>query len=98
MALFYHSKLMHKELVKEEEAKRALNQLLSAVVGRKFALQTNIYKDNPAKRIEECHYLVINEFTEAVGDPKWTRRVQMKMDSIQSLTTLARLAGEVIYD
>tara|TARA_R100000781_G_C4012091_1_gene104040 strand:- start:258 stop:527 length:270 start_codon:yes stop_codon:yes gene_type:complete len=89
---------MHKELVKEEEAQRALNQLLSAVVGRKFALQTNIYKDNPAKRIEECHYLVINEFTEAVGDPKWTRRVQMKMDSIQSLTTLAKLVGEVIYD
>ena len=89
---------MHKELVKEEEAQRALNQLLSAVVGRKFAVQTNKYQDDPAKRIEECHYLVINEFTEAVGDPKWTRRVQMKMDSIQSLTTLAKLVGEVIYD
>ena len=98
MALFYHFKLMHKELVKEEEATRALNQLLSIIVGRRFAMRTDQYKDSPIKRIDECHHLVINEFQEAVGDPKRLVQVQRKMDSLQSLTTLARLAGEVDFD
>tara|TARA_R100000781_G_scaffold51272_1_gene33791 strand:+ start:870 stop:1151 length:282 start_codon:yes stop_codon:yes gene_type:complete len=89
---------MNKELVKEEEAQRALNQLLSIIVGRRFAMQTDQYKDTPSKRIDECHHLVINEFAESIGDPKKTFQVQRKMESLQSLTTLARLAGEVDFD
>ena len=89
---------MNKELVKEEEATRALNQLLSIIVGRRFAMQTDQYKDTPMKRIDECHHLVIKEFSEAVGDPRRTVQVQRKMESLQSLTTLARLAGEVDFD
>jgi len=89
---------MNKELVKEEEATRALNQLLSIIVGRRFAMQTDQYKDSPIKRIDECHDLVIKEYQEAVGDPKRLVQVQRKMDSLQSLSTLARLAGEVDFD
>jgi hypothetical protein len=61
-------------------------------------MQTDQYKDSPIKRIDECHHLVIKEFQEAVGDPKRVVQVQRKMDSLQSLTTLARLAGEVDFD
>jgi len=89
---------MNKELVKEEEATRALNQLLSIIVGRRFAMQTDQYKKSPVKRIDECHHLVINEFQEVVGDPKRLVQVQRKMDSLQSLSTLARLAEEVDFD
>lgn len=88
---------MNKELVKEEEATRALNQLLSIIVGRRFAMQTTQYKETPIKRIDECHHLVIKEFQEAVGDPKRLVQVQRKMDSLQSLSTLAKLAGEVDF-
>ena len=88
---------MNKALVKEEEATRALNQLLSISVGRRFAMQTDQYKDSPIKRIDECHHLVIKEFQEAVGDPKRLVQVQRKMDSLQSLSTLAKLAEEVDF-
>ena len=50
-----------------------------------------------SKRIDECHHLVIKEFQEAVGDPKRLVQVQRKMDSLQSLSTLAKLAGEVVF-
>jgi len=98
MTLFYHLKPMNKELVKEEEAKRALNQLLSVIVGRRFAMQTDKYKESPIKRIDQCHHLIIKEFEEAVGDPKRLVQVQRKMDSLQSLTTLAKLAEEVDFN
>ena len=88
---------MNKEFVKEEEAKRALNQLLSVIVGRRFAMQTDKYKDSPIKRIDQCHHLIIKEFEEAVGDPRRLVQVQRKMDSLQSLTTLAKLAEEVDF-
>tara|TARA_R100000781_G_scaffold10080_1_gene9775 strand:- start:319 stop:642 length:324 start_codon:yes stop_codon:yes gene_type:complete len=98
MALFYHLKPMNLELVKEEEATRALNQLLSVIVGRRFAMQTDQYKDHPLERIDKCHHLISQEFAEAVGDPKRIVQVQRKMDSLQSLTTLARLAAEIDFD
>ena len=88
---------MNKQLVKEEEATRALNQLLSIIVGRRFAMQTDKYKDSPIKRIDQCHHLIIKEFEEAVGDPRRLVQVQRKMDSLQSLTTLAKLAEEVDF-
>ena len=88
---------MNSPKVKAKEAKRALNQLLSLIVGRRFAMQTDQYKHDPIKRIDECHHLIIDEFAEAVGKPPELKRVQMKMDSLRSLSTLAQLTEDHYY-
>tara|TARA_R100000231_G_scaffold136125_1_gene111141 strand:- start:259 stop:516 length:258 start_codon:yes stop_codon:yes gene_type:complete len=79
-------------LVTEKEAIQALNQLVAVVVGRRFAMQTEEYRDSPSLRIEKCHRLVLNEYSQAIGDPIKTSQVKRKLDSINSLAVLAKIA------
>ena len=80
------------DLITKEQAIIAFNQLAAVVVGRRFAMQTEEYRDSPSLRIEKCHRLVLNEYSQAIGDPIKTSQVKRKLDSINSLAVLAKIA------
>ena len=77
------------------QQKRALNQLLSVIVGSKFARQTDPYKDQPLERIYECYKLITEEQNEAFGDTQKLNQINRKLDSLNSLTILAKLEKSV---
>ena len=77
------------------QQKRALNQLLSVIVGSKFARQTDPYKDQPLERIYECYKLITEEQNEAFVDTQKLNQINRKLDSLNSLTILAKLEGSV---
>jgi len=77
------------------QQKRALNQLLSVIVGSKFARQTDPYKDKPLERIHECYKLITEEQSEAFGDTQKLNQINRKLDSLNSLTILAKLEKSV---
>jgi len=77
------------------QQKRALNQLLSVIVGSKFARQTDPYKDKPLERIHECYKLITEEQGEAFGDTQKLNQINRKLDSLNSLTILAKLEKSV---
>jgi len=81
--------------VTERQAVDALNQLLSVLVGKRFAMQTDELKRLPSKRTKQCHKLVLTEYAEAVGDIKRVAQVKRKMDSLESLAILAELVDAV---
>ena len=81
--------------VTEKQAVDALNQLLSVLVGKRFAMQTDEFKRLPSERIKLCHKLVLTEYAEAVGDIKRVAQVKRKMDSLESLAVLAELVDAV---
>ena len=81
--------------VTERQAVDALNQLLSVLVGKRFAMQTDGLKRIPSERIKQCHKLVLTEYAEAVGDIKRVAQVKRKMDSLESLAVLAELVDAV---
>lgn len=85
------SNLIPELSITEKEATQALNQLVAVIVGRRFAMQTEEYKDSPCLRIGKCHQLVLNEYSQAIGDPMKTKQVQRKLDSISSLAVLAKV-------
>ena len=87
-----------KDLTTEEEVTRALNQLTALIVGKRFAMETDEYKTDPAERISKCHLLVISELQESANDSKKVFQAQRKLDSLQSLKILAQLAGETMFD
>ena len=78
--------------ITKEQAITAFNQLAAVVVGRRFAMQTEEYRDSPSLRIEKCHRLVLNEYSQAVGDPIKTSQVERKLNSLSSLAVLAKIA------
>ena len=81
--------------VTEKQSIDALNQLLSVLVGKRFAMQTDELKRLPSERIKQCHKLVLTEYAEAVGDIKRVAQVKRKMDSLESLGVLSELVDVV---
>lgn len=91
-------------LTKQSDAQRAVNQLLSVVVGRHSAKATDKFKDNPSERVQECMKFAIEEYRIALEalaqSPDGQRHVQQaqrKMDSLSSLQVLANLISEVTW-
>lgn len=83
----------------KETAKRAINQLLSLIVGTKFAKQTDSLKTEPIARLKKCIELTLNEYSEAMSlqsdcvpdAQRMITQAQRKLDSLNSLTILANL-------
>jgi hypothetical protein len=70
---------------------KALNQLLSVLVGRDIAIATNDLADDPWARIHAAMDRVSDEISEALatGNAKAMLQVQRKNQSLSSLQTLA---------
>ena len=81
--------------ITEDQSVDALNQILSVLVGKRFAMQTDGLKRIPSERIKQCHKLVLTEYAEAVGDIKRVAQVKRKMDSLESLSVLSELVDVV---
>ena len=88
-----------KDLTTEEDVTKALNQLTALIVGKRFAMATDEYKADPLERISKCHILVVRrELQGSAHNSKGFFQAQRKLDSLQSLKILARLAGETMFD
>ena len=86
----------------EAAAVRAINQLLSLIVGRDAARATDELKHNPKARLAKALELTLLEYQTAVGAAvpaedraRASRAAQRKLDSLESLRTLADLIEEV---
>ncbi len=94
------------ELTGKDAADRAINQLLSVIVGRQHAKETDELKADPSQRVKACTQLVSVELSEAaslladcVPDAKrMMSQAQRKIDSLGSLAVLASLIKEVDWD
>lgn len=88
-------------LTQRSAAERAVNQLLSVIVGRNAARATDNLKDNPSSRVQACIRIASKELQDALEglaeDPsasKQVQQVQRKIDSLGSLQVLANLILE----
>tara|TARA_Y100001968_G_C19393490_1_gene736905 strand:+ start:1002 stop:1292 length:291 start_codon:yes stop_codon:yes gene_type:complete len=94
------------DLTGKDAADRAINQLLSVIVGKNHAKQTDALKEDPAQRVKACTGLAATEMSEAasliadcVPDAKrMMSQAQRKLDSLGSLAVLANLIKEVDWD
>jgi len=70
---------------------KALNQLVSVLSGGIAAKATNDLASAPLARIDECLRLTLEEMSQAVmqGDMKLQKQSTRKLESLQSLRTLA---------
>ena len=78
---------------------RALNQVMSVVVGQQQARATDHLKDDPMKRVSACVDLTMAAYKEAMatGDAKAISQLQRKADTLGSLAILATLVAEVDF-
>ena len=95
----------HLGLTQRSAAERAVNQLLSVIVGKYPARETDHLKNNPSARVQACVSLAGEEYQKALKqlatDPSASRQVQQvqrKMDSLGSLQVIANLIDETIWD
>ena len=92
---------MNKELISRQQADRAVNQLLSVIVGRRQALASNHLENYLSERLDLCIKLIGQEMEHdiRVGNPEVVGaalgRSQRKLSSVQSLKVLAALISEV---
>ena len=92
---------MTNELISRQQADRALNQLLSVIVGRRQALASNHLENYIPERLDLCIKLIGQEMENdiRVGNPEVVGaalgRSQRKLSSVQSLKVLAALISEV---
>ena len=92
---------MKQELISRQQADRAVNQLLSVIVGRRQALASNHLENYLSERLDLCIKLIGQEMEHdiKVGNPEVVGaalgRSQRKLSSVQSLKVLAALIGEV---
>ena len=89
---------MNNELISRQQADRAVNQLLSVIVGRRQALASNHLEDYLLERLEFSLMLIEQEMDESrkLGDvDSAINRAQRKLSSVQSLKVLAALISEV---
>ena len=88
------------EMTSQEAAERAVNQLLSLVVGQVHARITDVYKDNPVERVAKSVDLVMEDYKDAMasGNSKAISQLQRKADSLGSLAILATLVAEIEWD
>ena len=92
---------MNNDFISRQQADRAVNQLLSIIVGRRQAIASNHLENYVPERLELCLKLVGQEMENDItlGNPEAVGaalgRSQRKLSSIQSLKVLATLIGEV---
>ena len=92
---------MNNELISRQQADRAINQLLSIIVGRRQAVASNHLENYTSERLELCLKLVGQEMENDItmGRPEAggaaLGRSQRKLSSIQSLKVLSALINEV---
>ena len=92
---------MTKELISRQQADRAINQLLSIIVGRRQAIASNHLENYIPERLELCLKLIGQEMENDItlGDPEVVgaalSRSQRKLSSLQSLKVLSSLVNEV---
>jgi hypothetical protein len=92
---------MNQELISRQQADRAVNQLLSVIVGRRQALASNHLENYLSERLDLCIKLIGQEMEHdiRVGNPEVVGaalgRSQRKLSSVQSLKVLAALISEV---
>ena len=92
---------MEQELISRQQADRAINQLLSVIVGRRQALASNHLENYLSERLDLCIKLIGQEMEHdiKVGNPEVVGaalgRSQRKLSSVQSLKVLAALISEV---
>ena len=92
---------MNNELISRQQADRAINQLLSVIVGRRQAVASNHLQNYIPERLELCLKLIGQEMENDItlGDPEMVGaalgRSQRKLSSIQSLKVLSSLINEV---
>ena len=92
---------MNKELISRQQADRAINQLLSVIVGKRQAIASNHLQNYIPERLELCLKLIGQEMENDItlGDPEVVgaalSRSQRKLSSLQSLKVLSSLVNEV---
>jgi hypothetical protein len=92
---------MNKELITRQQADRAINQLLSIIIGKKQAIASNHLENYIPERLEFSLKLIAQEMENDIklGDPNMVGaalgRSQRKLSSIQSLKVLSSLINEV---
>jgi len=92
---------MTKELISRKQADRAINQLLSVIIGRRQAVASSHLQNYIPERLELCLKLIGQEMEDDIklGDPDMVgaalSRSQRKLSSIQSLKVLSSLINEV---
>ena len=92
---------MNNDFISRQQADRAINQLLSIIIGRRQAIASNHLENYVPERLELCLKLVGQEMENDItlGNPEAVGaalgRSQRKLSSIQSLKVLATLISEV---
>ena len=95
------------ERMKDQEQLKALNQLLSLVIGVRIARQTEHLKSAPINRINHAQKIIADgELQEATRDlqdgydgaSKRLSQVERKIDSLKSLKVLAEMVEENVRD
>jgi len=92
---------MNNELISRQQADRAINQLLSVIVGKRQAVASNHLQNYIPERLELCLKLIGQEMENDItlGDPEVVgaalSRSQRKLSSLQSLKVLSSLINEV---
>ena len=92
---------MNKELISRQQADRAINQLLSIIIGKRQAVASSHLQKYIPERLELCLKLIGQEMENDIklGDPDMVgaalSRSQRKLSSIQSLKVLSSLINEV---
>jgi hypothetical protein len=92
---------MNNELISRKQADRAINQLLSIIIGKKQAIASNHLENYIPERLEFSLKLIAQEMENDIklGDPNMVGaalgRSQRKLSSIQSLKVLSSLINEV---
>jgi len=92
---------MNNELISRQQADRAINQLLSVIVGKRQAVASNHLQNYIPERLELCLKLIGQEMENDItlGDPEMVgaalSRSQRKLSSVQSLKVLSSLINEV---
>ena len=92
---------MNNELISRQQADRAINQLLSVIVGKRQAIASNHLQNYIPERLELCLKLIGQEMENDItlGDPEVVgaalSRSQRKLSSLQSLKVLSSLINEV---
>ena len=92
---------MTKELISRQQADRAINQLLSIIIGKRQAVASSHLQKYIPERLELCLKLIGQEMENDIklGDPDMVgaalSRSQRKLSSLQSLKVLYSLILEV---
>ena len=92
---------MTNNLISRQQADRAINQLLSVIVGKRQAVASNHLQNYIPERLELCLKLIGQEMENDItlGDPEVVgaalSRSQRKLSSVQSLKVLSSLINEV---